>query len=689
MLCSILRTFACVLIIQGGIYALRLNGPGGGGSSPGAGGVSSIGIGSGVNTPTNIGVGVGGTQHNTAANSNQMLNILSATQHAQHLHAGGSGSSSSGGGVGSGSLAHTFSKSMVGQLDSAGRLSQELADMAQLERERLMLLGLAKQTAAANAGTGHHGRPIITGRIQMSPVEEVESDYPSLLLQQARGPMYGSVVKQPSVIEDEYIDEEGEYGVHTRPEKYEYGHIVQPSDREEYGQPQRGDDLDVLIEAEPELDEMLTDLDSYQYLDELLPPEHRSMWSDDSPAHAVAGGNTRPHHLNDGLPLLLNPYRTLEELEESAPHTLQEIFEKEQHGGGGGLKEQRAQQVQQQAHEQQQQHQKHYPPQQQQHAFGGGIKHRSGAYAGGSAGGAENFNTHLQQKWQRKRSQQQQQQRQLQQWQRNIFGQQRQQLHHFGSNTERHNKFAFANSEATASKHIQPNNSNDNKLPSALIAMAPQQKSSSSTLLSADSGATIKSEQQQQKELKQTPMQQQVGKENIDDSASSTTAFAKAAAKLKAQQQTQQQQQQLHKQQQTPLQKQESFLHPNHKRSGGLGVGGGGAGNSMSAAAAAAANNGYSSIASQLMLRTARGQRQYDVPQIECPAAMDGMERFACPTPDLQGRYRCIDDHVLCDGFIDCPEGEDEDRRSCMFYKTVKAHLDVLADALLRWARGR
>lgn len=34
----------------------------------------------------------------------------------------------------------------------------------------------------------------------------------------------------------------------------------------------------------------------------------------------------------------------------------------------------------------------------------------------------------------------------------------------------------------------------------------------------------------------------------------------------------------------------------------------------------------------------------------ECPPATDGMERFACPTPDRQGRYRCIDDHVLCDG---------------------------------------
>lgn len=56
---------------------------------------------------------------------------------------------------------------------------------------------------------------------------------------------------------------------------------------------------------------------------------------------------------------------------------------------------------------------------------------------------------------------------------------------------------------------------------------------------------------------------------------------------------------------------------------------------------------------------------------IECPPATDGMERFACPTPDRQGRYRCIDDHVLCDGFIDCPEGADEDRQACMFYKTV------------------
>lgn len=56
---------------------------------------------------------------------------------------------------------------------------------------------------------------------------------------------------------------------------------------------------------------------------------------------------------------------------------------------------------------------------------------------------------------------------------------------------------------------------------------------------------------------------------------------------------------------------------------------------------------------------------------IECPVSDDGMERFACPTADRMGRYHCIDDHVLCDGFIDCPTGEDEDRQACMFYKTV------------------
>lgn len=66
---------------------------------------------------------------------------------------------------------------------------------------------------------------------------------------------------------------------------------------------------------------------------------------------------------------------------------------------------------------------------------------------------------------------------------------------------------------------------------------------------------------------------------------------------------------------------------------------------------------------------------------VECPPAPDGMERFACPTPDRQGRYHCIDDHVLCDGFIDCPSGEDEDRQDCMFYKTVSCFQSNLGNA--------
>jgi hypothetical protein len=61
----------------------------------------------------------------------------------------------------------------------------------------------------------------------------------------------------------------------------------------------------------------------------------------------------------------------------------------------------------------------------------------------------------------------------------------------------------------------------------------------------------------------------------------------------------------------------------------------------------------------------------------ECPPADDGMQRFACPTPDRMGRYRCIDDIVLCDGFIDCPGEEDEDRQACMFYKTVCIHYSL------------
>jgi hypothetical protein len=55
----------------------------------------------------------------------------------------------------------------------------------------------------------------------------------------------------------------------------------------------------------------------------------------------------------------------------------------------------------------------------------------------------------------------------------------------------------------------------------------------------------------------------------------------------------------------------------------------------------------------------------------ECPRSNDRMERFACPSPDFRGRFRCIDDRALCDGFFDCPGREDENPDQCLFYKTV------------------
>ncbi|XP_047477752.1 uncharacterized protein LOC125031192 [Penaeus chinensis] len=114
----------------------------------------------------------------------------------------------------------------------------------------------------------------------------------------------------------------------------------------------------------------------------------------------------------------------------------------------------------------------------------------------------------------------------------------------------------------------------------------------------------------------------------------------------------------------------------------------GGAGDGQDEAVAAGLQQVGASIATNFLRHARSGPRPYDVPRIDCPAAEDQVERFPCPSPDRMGRYRCIDDHVLCDGFIDCPSGEDEDRRQCMFYKTTKAHLDVLADAIIRWARG-
>ena len=71
----------------------------------------------------------------------------------------------------------------------------------------------------------------------------------------------------------------------------------------------------------------------------------------------------------------------------------------------------------------------------------------------------------------------------------------------------------------------------------------------------------------------------------------------------------------------------------------------------------------------------------------ECPRSEDRMERFACPSPDFRGRYRCIDDRSLCDGFFDCPDREDENPDMCLFYKTVSMNYFALSS--YEWKKGQ
>ncbi|EDW00724.1 uncharacterized protein LOC6560050 [Drosophila grimshawi] len=574
MFFSLAQTLVCVLLINGGLYALHLSGNSE--KSPISNSGSAASLASNSGSPMVSGAS-GGWQ------PQQQQQLL-------HQHTGGGAPPGGGSGHGHRSMSDSHRSAAAAAFDATtGRLNKEIADMAQLERERLMLLGLAKQTAESpDAPPGHHGRPIIAGRVQMQPSEDLDvGDYPALLQQAARGFMFGSVHKQPPppplAANAQDYEELREFG--RRPVKYDYGREVQPPephelDSETLYEPLHGfgdfDDFSEL-ESNPEdthvgEDELLRELDAYQY-----------------------------HGLEEDAAMQLpeNPYRTLEQLELGAPETLQQLFEHQEQPAKSNPKV-------------------HVP--------------------------MGNYNIRMQQKWARKRSQTPKQQQQQQPTlQRNIFGQ------HF---KQQRGKLALANSEATASKHLK--------------ASARSGSSSSAKIeksIQDENGDNVANHQQQQQ-----------AKES-----SAAAAAAAAAGTVVGKAEQQQLSQKSSQQEQNKKDSDQQLTHPNHKRSGN-------AGGSLGGYAAPPVTH---SIASQLMLRSQRGQRQYDVPQIECPTAMDGMERFACPTPDLQGRYRCIDDHVLCDGFIDCPEGEDEHRSSCMFYKTTKAHLDVLADALLRWARGR
>ncbi|XP_073846298.1 low-density lipoprotein receptor domain-containing jelly belly protein isoform X2 [Musca autumnalis] len=491
MFFSLIQTLVCVLLVNGGLYALHLTGSNGGGG--------------------------GGSSNNNPSNS--ALN-------------GGGHSSSSGHQMKNPPPSNPFQS-------SSNRINEELADLAQRERERLMAIGLAKQTAEES---GYHGRPVITGRIKMHPVDDMDSEYTNWL--NARNVMFGSVVKQPAappLMNEEDYEDELSYEPLRRPTKYEYGRVVQPAERE-FENPHNLD-LDDFMELEQMADEeeAFPDLDGYAYLEDLMAEENkeRLQHQQQQPQHHNVPqfpGYPTTHHAQ-------NPYgyQGQESQMEALPHTLQEYLEKEQ-----------LQQQQQKHHASQQ----HHAQQQQQHPqYNSNLNNNQQKYAN---------NIRLQQKWQRKRAQMQQQQ----QLPRNIFGQKNKQQPHYFKAQSTH-KFSLANSEATATSKINPhlNEFKENQMDSHQNQNNNNNKQNKTEKSSSSSSST----------------------------ANNNNNIVSAIGEQ---------------------QKPDQLLHPNHKRSGG---GAGTAGMSSAAAAAAAAAAAVASphsLANQLMLRSARGQRQYDVPQI-------------------------------------------------------------------------
>uniref|UniRef100_A0A0N5BHY5 Uncharacterized protein n=1 Tax=Strongyloides papillosus TaxID=174720 RepID=A0A0N5BHY5_STREA len=67
----------------------------------------------------------------------------------------------------------------------------------------------------------------------------------------------------------------------------------------------------------------------------------------------------------------------------------------------------------------------------------------------------------------------------------------------------------------------------------------------------------------------------------------------------------------------------------------------------------------------------------------ECPTARKGQHMMLCPSRNERNYDICISVEQLCDNVENCPEGEDEDLKSCMFYKATKHQLKHIYNALL------
>uniref|UniRef100_A0A1A9WQW8 Uncharacterized protein n=1 Tax=Glossina brevipalpis TaxID=37001 RepID=A0A1A9WQW8_9MUSC len=528
MFFSLIQTLICVLLVNGGLYAMHLTGMSnnqglGGGGSGGGGGVDSL-----VLSQSHVGVSPSLTSSNKKPSSNPAVASQPLDASSSYANA------------------------------NARRLNEEIADLAQLERERLMLMGLAKQTAE---NTGHRGRPIITGRVKMHPVDDSPdaSDYSSFLIPSSRNLMFGNVVRyppqhpyneNPEDILEEYVEGDGGGGVGESdgsfgrtPLKYEYGRIMQPEEKEFENPHDLNLDEFMELKSVPDVDDMLPDSYDYAYLDELLAEDNKEK------LHHHHQQQTQPHHFSQFSGFRQKPsihrssvsYNppTKYQNREQTPQVLQEFFEKEQ-----------------QQQEESRQKSSHLTP-----------KYRD--------------NMRMQSKWQLKRAQQ---------LPRFIFGDASgrvrepqlahnrlhtrfRQLH----NNQHVNKLASTNSEATASSKLNIKFNNDNDI-----------KKIDNAQLSAINDDDENSHNQSN-----------IKKVTQDSAATSISSLPSSSNDVDNNKSIQQQQQQREHQEQI-------LPHPNHKRSG-LTTG---------AAVMPQQPPGTHSLASQLMLRTARGQRQYDVPQI-------------------------------------------------------------------------
>ncbi|KAK0425564.1 hypothetical protein QR680_009261 [Steinernema hermaphroditum] len=66
-----------------------------------------------------------------------------------------------------------------------------------------------------------------------------------------------------------------------------------------------------------------------------------------------------------------------------------------------------------------------------------------------------------------------------------------------------------------------------------------------------------------------------------------------------------------------------------------------------------------------------------------CPASKSGHRQMLCPSRNAHNYDVCISVEQLCDKVNDCPQGEDEDATTCLFYKTTREQLKQIYNTVL------